>query len=168
MGPAGAGVLERLGLPRAVLVAGETPLERAGGELWVKREGRAAAQYGGVGARALEWALGAALESGGDVLTGGRLGSGWLLGAAVHGRRLGVRVHAIPLPDEDTEEVRRHARALHAHAERLWPARTAGEAAAQAARAWASVRVLGGFRPERVVPGGGVWGALGGDRKSVV
>ncbi len=149
-------------LPRVTLLTGPTPLQRIAPRLVVKREDQSAPMYGGVGCRALEWVLGSALESGGDVLTAGRIGSGWLLGVAVHGRRLGVRVQAIPLPDQDTPQVREQARALHAWAEKLWPARSLQAGAIQAARAWASVRLLGGFRPERVFPGGGARGVLGG------
>lgn len=134
-----------------------TPVVDVGGGLWIKREDRSAPLYGGLRVRALEWILGEAQERGGDVLTAGPVGSATLVATAVHGKRVGVRVQALLLPDEDRPEGRVNARILHAHAEKLWP----GAQPMQALKAWAAIRFLGGFRPTWVMPGGGLIGALG-------
>jgi D-cysteine desulfhydrase len=165
--------LDALPYARVPLLGGPTAVERVasaglpggagpGESVWVKREDRAGTLYGGNKVRKLEWLLGDALESGRDVLTAGTAGSNHLVATAVYGRAVGVQVLAVVAPQPDTPTARRNARILHAHAERLWVARTEAEVPFAFARAWASTRLFGGASPA-VLPVGGSspLGALG-------
>jgi D-cysteine desulfhydrase len=62
--------------------------------VWVKRDDLASATLGGNKVRALEYLL-AAVQPGDLLLTGGGEGSTHVLATAVHGSRLGARVHAV-------------------------------------------------------------------------
>ncbi len=142
-----------LGLPRVAL-RGPTQIRDLGGGRLVLDEGHAAEPYGGNKVRKLEWLLGAARAGGGDIVTMGPAGSHYLLATAVHGRRLGLRVHAVAWPQRDSEHSRENLRALSAHAEQVWPARSMAHAAWVAARAWGTVRALAGYPPVAWMPGG--------------
>ncbi|MDP2315020.1 MAG: pyridoxal-phosphate dependent enzyme [Pseudomonadota bacterium] len=155
--------LHDLPLARVPLLGGPTAIEPLGPDgAWVKREDLSGTRYGGNKVRKLEWLLGEALESGLDVLTLGTVGSNHLVATAVYGQAVGVRVQAVVAPQPDTPTARRNARILHAHAERIWVARTAAELPFTLARAWGSTRLFGGY-PPAVFPIGGssVLGCLG-------
>lgn len=147
--------LDALPFARVPLLGGPTAVEPLGGDgAWVKREDRAGTLYGGNKVRKLEWLLGAALESGLDVLTLGTVGSNHLVATAVYGQAVGVHVAAVVAPQPDTPTARRNARILHAHAERLYVARTEASIPFVFARAWAAIRLFGGH-PPAVFPVGG-------------
>ncbi len=159
--------LAALPLARVPLLTGPTaltPLCLPG--VWVKREDRAGTRYGGNKVRKLEWLLGRALESGGDVVTLGGVGSHHLVATAVYGQAVGARVHAVLAPQPDSAEARRNARILHAHAERLWTAPSAAHVPMVWANAWLSVRILSGYTPATFPIGGsdpvGALGWVGG------
>lgn len=154
--------LDALGLPRVGLLPVPTPVERVAADLWVKREDLAGTVYGGNKVRKLEYLLGEALELGGDVLTLGAVGSHHVLATAVYGSRVGIRVHAVLTPQPDSPHAREVARAIHAHAEQLFPARTYAEVPLVWARARLALRVMSGFPPVLIPVGGSnVFGAMG-------
>ncbi|MBM4392269.1 MAG: pyridoxal-phosphate dependent enzyme [Deltaproteobacteria bacterium] len=142
-----------LGLPRVALRGPTQVLDLGGGRL-VLDEGAIAEPYGGNKVRKLEWLLGAARAGGGDIVTVGPAGSHYLLATAIYGRRLGLRVHAVAWPQRDGAHARDNLRALSAHAEQVWPARSMAHAARVAARAWTTVRALAGYPPAAWGPGG--------------
>lgn len=139
---------------RVDLLDGPSPIERLGPALWVKREDRCAPVYGGNKVRKLEFLLGNALELGGDVLSVGAIGSHHLLATAVYGSRAGVHVHGVVLPQPDHPHVRENARALHAWAEKLWPASSNAALPLVWARARLALRTFRGF-PAVTIPFGG-------------
>lgn len=147
-------VLDALPLPRVPLLPAPTPVERLADDLWVKREDQAGTAYGGNKVRKLEYLLGEALELGGDVLTMGAVGSHHVLATAVYGARAGVRVHAVLTAQPDSPHAREVARAIHAHAEQLFPARSYAEVPVVWARARVALRLLSGFPPVLVPVGG--------------
>jgi D-cysteine desulfhydrase len=97
-------------LPSLVIASLPTPVERADGplgagvgELWVKRDDLTAAAYGGNKVRKLEFLLARALEQGArSIITFGALGSNHVLATSVHGRALGLDVHAVLTPQART------------------------------------------------------------------
>ncbi len=123
------------------------------GALTVMREDHNAIVLGGNKVRKLEWLLGAA-QTGGDVLTLGPAGGHHLLASAVYARRHGFRLHAVAWPQPHTPRAERHLRALHAHAEHIWPSPSRRAAVAVFARAWATIRVAAGYPPTAWGPGG--------------
>lgn len=154
--------LDALPLPRVPLLPGPTPVERVADDLWVKREDQAGTVYGGNKVRKLEYLLGEALELGGDVLTMGAVGSHHVLATAVYGARVGVRVHAVLTAQPDSPHAREVARAIHAHAEQLFPARGYAKVPLVWARARVALRLLSGFPPVLVPVGGSnTLGAIG-------
>lgn len=146
--------LSSLPLARVPLLGGPTAIERVADGVWVKREDRAGALYGGNKVRKLEWLLGAALETGGDVLTAGTVGSNHLVATAVYGQASGAKVHAVVAPQPDTPTARVTARILHAHAEKLWVARSGPGVPLAWAKALVALRVFGGHPPETFPIGG--------------
>jgi 1-aminocyclopropane-1-carboxylate deaminase/D-cysteine desulfhydrase-like pyridoxal-dependent ACC family enzyme len=147
---------------RVSLLRGPTAIERLGPDLWVKREDLAGDRYGGNKVRKLEWLLGNALEAGGDVLSIGAIGSHHLLATAIYGAREGIRVHGIVFPQPRTAHAEANARALHAWAERLWPAASPAEIPLVWAKARLALRAFNGFPPVRIPLGGSsVLGATG-------
>lgn len=147
--------LDDLPLARVPLLGGPTAVEPLGADgAWVKREDRAGTRYGGNKVRKLEWLLGAALESGLDVLTLGTVGSNHLVASAVYGQQVGVHVAAVVAPQPDTPTARRNARILHAHAERLYVAGSEAALPFVFAQAWGAIRLFGGHAPA-VLPIGG-------------
>jgi len=111
------------GLPWVRIGAWPTPVSRlqalgrrAGVDLWLKDDGRAGPRYGGNKVRKLEPLLAEALARGaGGVLTTGGIGSHHAVAAAVHAASLGLRTHAVLVPQPVTDPVRRNlalARAL--------------------------------------------------------
>ncbi len=142
---------------RVPLLSGPTPLVQQSEELWLKREDLNAPLIGGQAVRALEWVLGISREQGGDLLCLGRLGTSELAATAVHARAVGVRLNVLPLPGPDSPLARDYTRIVHAHAEKIWQ----GSPWMAGLKAWASVRFMGGVPPTTVLPGGGLYGALG-------
>jgi 1-aminocyclopropane-1-carboxylate deaminase/D-cysteine desulfhydrase-like pyridoxal-dependent ACC family enzyme len=101
-------------IPRVQLGEYPTPVERArfpdvSGPLWIKRDDLASAVLGGNKVRALEYLL-ATVRPGDVVLTVGGEGSTHVLATAVHGSRLGAKVHAIRWRHEMHETAQRVAR----------------------------------------------------------
>jgi D-cysteine desulfhydrase len=82
-----------------------TPVDQVPGErpLWVKRDDRTAARYGGNKIRALEFILGA-LPPGDSLLTVGGEGSTHVMVTAAVARRLGIRLRAIRWPHDMNPE----------------------------------------------------------------
>ena len=81
----------------------DSPLAAGIGELWVKRDDATALQYGGNKVRKLEFLLARALEQGArSIITFGALGSNHVLATSVHGRALGLDVHAVLTPQART------------------------------------------------------------------
>ncbi len=73
------------------------------GELWVKRDDVTALEYGGNKVRKLEFLLARALQNGArSIITFGALGSNHVLATSVHGRALGLDVHAVLTPQART------------------------------------------------------------------
>jgi 1-aminocyclopropane-1-carboxylate deaminase/D-cysteine desulfhydrase-like pyridoxal-dependent ACC family enzyme len=86
-------------IPRVALGEYPTPIESMrfpdlDAPLWVKRDDLASRTLGGNKVRALEYLL-AGVRPGDLLLTGGGEGSTHVLATAVHGSRLGARVHAV-------------------------------------------------------------------------
>jgi 1-aminocyclopropane-1-carboxylate deaminase/D-cysteine desulfhydrase-like pyridoxal-dependent ACC family enzyme len=125
-------------------------------DLWIKDEGACAPLLGGHRVRNLEWILGEAVESGGDVLVLGQAGSLALAAAVVHGQPVGVRVQVVLLPDQDSEENRKVLRLIHAGAEKIWPCPKAYQLPAIWLKAWTHIRVIGRFQPVWSGPGMGL------------
>jgi D-cysteine desulfhydrase len=121
--------------------------------LWCKDEGHASAAYGGNKIRKLEWVL---PRVGRDraVVTIGAVGSNHVLATAVHGRALGVKVHAVLVPQPGTAAARRNAGVTGALAHRLWPAGGEAGAAATLGRALVAAAREDGRRPALVWIGG--------------
>lgn len=130
------------------------------GELWVKRDDRSSAVYGGNKVRKLEYLLADARARGaGRVITTGVTGSHHCLATAVHGRRAGLPVSLVVFPQPDTP----HARAVTALNE-AWAdeVRRCGSFVSQPF-AEAAVRWRHRREDPYVIPGGGSnpLGALG-------
>lgn len=144
-----------------------TPVERVAdvpdgfrGELWVKRDDRSSAQYGGNKVRKLEYLLADALEQeAGRLITTGVEGSHHCLATAVHGRRVGLPTTLVVFPQPETEHSLEMA-ALN----REW-ADEVRRCSAFAIQPFAEAAVRWRRRSERpyVIPGGGsnAVGALG-------
>jgi D-cysteine desulfhydrase len=83
--------------------------ERLGAEIWVKRDGRTHATYGGNKIRKFEFVFGNLLRKGSRaVITGGGLGSHHTLAAAVIARQFGVQPVLCYYCQPLTDEVRRN------------------------------------------------------------
>ena len=108
-----------LTLPHDDLGTFPTPVEPALG-IWVKREDRSSAAYGGNKVRKLRWILPEVRRRGGDLLTLGAIGSHHLLACAIHGNQHGVRTHALVFPQPETPHVQRNWATLQKHAHRIW------------------------------------------------
>lgn len=79
------------------------------GAVVVKRDDRSGTPYGGNKVRKLEFLLGDALAGGAtDVITFGAAGSNHALATAIHGGRLGLKVHSLLLPQPNARYVRRN------------------------------------------------------------
>ena len=86
-------------IPRVSLGEYPTPVEplrlpELATAMWIKRDDLASSALGGNKVRALEYLL-AGVQPGDVLLTGGGEGSTHVLATAVHGTRLGARVHAV-------------------------------------------------------------------------
>jgi len=101
---------------------------RPGSELWVKRDDLTHPVYGGNKVRKLEWLLAEARARGASrVVTVGAAGSHHVLSTAYFGRKAGLEVEAVLVPQPRTEHVVEVLRAdlglgLHAFPVRSWGA----------------------------------------------
>jgi D-cysteine desulfhydrase len=156
-------------LPRVALTDLPTPVERAtalgaatGLDVWIKRDDRSAAAYGGNKPRKLEYVLGAARQRGARrLVTFGGLGTHHGLATTLFGRAHGLPTTLVLLPQPVTPAVRRTLLLAHAFgAELYWARGVAGIAAtALGVLARAAAR---GDRPYVVAAGGSsVAGTLG-------
>jgi 1-aminocyclopropane-1-carboxylate deaminase/D-cysteine desulfhydrase-like pyridoxal-dependent ACC family enzyme len=145
---------------RVPLAETPTPVERiasldAGGasELWVKRDDRTHAAYGGNKVRKLETLLADARERGARrLVTVGAVGSHHVLATTYFGKRAGFEVEAVLVPQPRTEHVVEVLRADLALGLRAYPVGSWGAAPrAVAARAFAGA----GAGKARVLPVGG-------------
>lgn len=156
-------------LPKVTLAQVPTPLEHAGrlsdaigAEVWVKRDDKTSARYGGNKVRKLEHILGAARDARADaIVTTGAIGSHHVLSTALFARQHGLDVHAVMIGQPKTQHAEENARADLAAGATLHavpiPAMIPAAMAAVAAR----LR-LGGKRSVLVPPGGtDVHGVLG-------
>lgn len=150
----------RARLPRHAAIPGATPVEplrlpgAPEGCVWIKRDERSCALYGGNKPRKLEWILGHALARGSRrLVTAGGLGTHHGLATAILGRDAGLATTLVLVRQPITPAVRR-ALALQA----AWGARQVYGANVPGA-ALAMLRVLGasalrGERPYLVATGG--------------
>jgi 1-aminocyclopropane-1-carboxylate deaminase/D-cysteine desulfhydrase-like pyridoxal-dependent ACC family enzyme len=137
-----------------------TPLEPAPAlgaalarELWIKREDRSAAAYGGSKVRGLEFLL-ADLAPGTPCVTVGATGSTHCLATTVHGRARGLRPVLAQFPQPETAPARAIAAAALRSAEVVVRARSRAGLPLAVVRAWMAARALGPPGP-RWIPGGG-------------
>jgi D-cysteine desulfhydrase len=170
---AGTGLVEQLapGLRGERLALGRWPtpvraLDVGASEpLWCKDEGHSAPGYGGNKIRKLEWVL-PRVSDGAALVTVGAVGSNHVLATALHGRRRGVRVHAVLVPQPDTDAARRNAGVSATLLHGVWPARGEAAAVGALARAVRAAWREDGRRPAVVWIGGstptGVLGWVGG------
>ncbi len=112
------------------------------GTLWCKREDLSARPYGGNKVRKLEWLLPDAKSRGDTVLSMGATGSNHLLATCLHGGEMGLKIHALVVPQPVTEHVRTNARLLSHHADQIWAARWKVSVPWVGMMAWAHVRAM--------------------------
>jgi D-cysteine desulfhydrase len=152
-----------LDLARLPLGSGPTPVRLLGeasargrAPVWVKDDGFYA-RHGGNKARKLEWLLGDAQRRGRNtVITGGAIGTNHGLATALYGRKAGMRVLLVLVPQPETPHVRAQLRRLRASGAEL---RFAGGKLRAFALAGALLlmRVGPGLRPPYLIlPGGSV------------
>lgn len=134
-------------LERAPALAREIGVER----LWIKREDRSAASYGGSKVRGLEFVL-AAAPPGAVAVTVGGSGSTHCLATAVHARTLGLPCVLAQFPQHETAHSRALAAAARAAAAVVVRARWRVALPLACWSAWRAARALG--RPWWI-PGGG-------------
>jgi 1-aminocyclopropane-1-carboxylate deaminase/D-cysteine desulfhydrase-like pyridoxal-dependent ACC family enzyme len=156
----------KLALPRLPLVSGPTPLELSEGlsramgraeggvELWIKRDDLTHPLYGGNKVRKLERLLGEAIAQGADTLvTTGAAGSHHVLATTVFGKRAGLDVHALLVPQLASEHVTLDLRAMIGQGAELHPVPFFSAVPAATAALLAKLK-LSGRRPYVIVPGG--------------
>jgi D-cysteine desulfhydrase len=149
----------RARLPRYPLVASATPVDRlelAGlpGTLWVKRDDRSCARYGGNKPRKLEFLLGAALARGSRrLVTVGGLGTNHGLATAILGGDAGLAVTLVLLDQPVTPQVREKLLLYPAYGAELLYGRNVAGTAVQVLRALLR-SALRGEKPT-LVPAGG-------------
>lgn len=150
-------------LPRLPLLTGPTPVESfpvAGsepGQLWVKRDDRSAACYGGNKPRKLEFLLGNAIARGARrVVTTGGLGTHFGLATTIAARSAGLATTLVLVHQPVTAHVRESLLLQSAWgAEQVWGGNVAG-AAGQVLRVLARSRWRG-ERPRLIATGGSSW-----------
>jgi 1-aminocyclopropane-1-carboxylate deaminase/D-cysteine desulfhydrase-like pyridoxal-dependent ACC family enzyme len=145
---------ERLPLPRVLLGAWPTPVERldalstAASTLWVKHDDASHALYGGNKVRKLEYLIGEARARGASrILTIGAAGSHHVLATVLHGRNAGLRVAAVLVAQPVTPGVTNNLRAGLAAGLEPYPAESYAGVPRAVARAWK--------RGDYLVPPGG-------------
>lgn len=136
-----------------------TPVERApwldgpGAEVWVKRDDRTSALYGGGKVRKLEWLLASEAYAGDrPIVSMGGVGSHHLLALGLHLQRQGRELHALTFDQVMTPHVKATLAATLATGARLWSVPTR----LHLPWAWLAYRLWS--RPERP----GVWMPAGG------
>lgn len=147
---------------RVSLGSWPTPIEHLpslsgnGTEVWVKRDDRSSAVYGGNKVRKLELLLADALDRGATrVVTFGAAGSHHVLATTVHARSVGLQTAAVLVPQPRSEEAMRNLRCALAAGLQPIPVRAEWRAP------FALARVLSA-RDRLILPGGSnVLGALG-------
>jgi 1-aminocyclopropane-1-carboxylate deaminase/D-cysteine desulfhydrase-like pyridoxal-dependent ACC family enzyme len=100
-------------LPRFELGTLPTPLERSvalgevlGADVWIKRDDLTGPLYGGNKVRKLERLLADAVDRGADtIITTGAAGSHHVLATSLYGRKLGLEVHGVLVPQARTAHV---------------------------------------------------------------
>ena len=98
------------GRVRLLLGTFPTAVEHASG-LWIKRDDRSGALYGGNKVRKLELLLGEAIHAGKSrVVTIGAAGSHQVVATALYGRHEGLEVEAVLVPQPGTEHARANLR----------------------------------------------------------
>ena len=108
-----------------------TPVERApwldvpGAEVWIKRDDRTSALYGGGKVRKLEWLLASPRYAGdGPIVSIGGIGSHHLLALALFLRAQGREAHALTFDQVLTPHVRQTLAGLASTGARLWAVRS--------------------------------------------
>lgn len=125
-----------------------------GSDVWIKRDDRTSDRYGGNKVRKLEWLLGRARERGSRaVLTSGVIGSNHVLATGVHGRALGLRVHAVVGPRPDGPGVLDNVRAALAQEVVLEIAQSYPAMVTRSTEVFARL-ARAGDRPLVIAPGG--------------
>lgn len=131
-GPFGA-LAARLVHPpgRLALATLPTPIERApwldgpGGEVWIKRDDRSSAVYGGGKVRKLEWVLANSPFSGEQpIVSVGGIGSHHLLALALFLAAQQRSLHALTFVTTPTAHIRRNLAAMVSLGVRFWPVKT--------------------------------------------
>jgi D-cysteine desulfhydrase len=147
-------------IPRVALTELPTPVVPltlsgvAPGALFVKRDDRTSAVYGGNKPRKLEYVLAAARARGARrLVTTGGIGTHHGLATALFGRLLDMRTTIVVVPQPPTPHVREQLRALQAAGAELRPARGVLAAAGQVIRVFARATARG-ERPFWVSTGG--------------
>ena len=125
------------------------------GALWCKDERDVSALCGGNKVRKLELLLAEAQADGAtDLLTAGALGSHHVLATALHGAAVGLRTHAVLVPQPITAHVAAQLAASEAAAASVERVSSAALAPDGAERIWSRVRAETG-RPPTWIPVGG-------------
>ena len=155
-------------LPRIELTNLPTPVELLRGpsekldtEIWVKRDDRTAAKYGGNKVRKLELLLGRARERGANaIVTAGSVGSHHVFATALYGREYGFETYAVTTPQPYSRHTEEQLRAQLAVGTHLDPEKCLGELTRRTAELMLRLRFWG-RRPYFVPLGGSdVHGAL--------
>lgn len=140
-------------LPTPVLPV-ESLSSRAGAEIWIKREDRTAARYGGNKVRKLEYILGEALSRQADTLiTAGAAGSHHAVATALYGGEAGLRVHVVSMPQRYSAHAEEQLRALLGAGGHVHPVR-GGASLIPMMTTLAARQKLRRRRPYIVPPGG--------------
>lgn len=156
-------------LPHVSLATTPTPIERSralselfASDIWVKRDDLTGTQYGGNKVRKLEYLLADAIDRRADtIVTTGAAGSHHVLATSIYGRRMGLEVHGVMVPQARSPHVEENLRADVAHGAVLHPVPLFAAVAPRMAALVASLR-LRGRRPYVIGPGGSeVPGVLG-------
>jgi len=125
-----------------------------GRDVFVKRDDRSHAVYGGNKIRKLVHLLADAQRNGAtDVITVGAVGSHHVLATTIHAASLGMQTHAVLVPQPRTDHVEETVRADLAQNARLIAASGAWQVPARIAYVWQRLRRLG--RSPYVIPVGG-------------
>lgn len=107
-------------LPHIAFTAGATPVQRAFGNGWIKRDDASAGHYGGNKPRKLEFLLADARRSGSNrIFTIGGTGSNHCLATTLHGRAHGFDVELLLIPQPVTPHVQMSLRLYAKHAAKM-------------------------------------------------
>lgn len=148
-------------VPHVPLAELPTPVERlptlskwAGADLWIKRDDRTAALYGGNKVRKLEYLLGEAFAKEADTLvTAGAAGSHHALATAIFGAEQGFAVQVVLMPQRYSAHVEEQLRATLAAGAHVHPVRSPTLLVPTMTAVAARLK-LRGRRPFVIPPGG--------------